>query len=557
MIGTIRRHQTWLWVVIITLTVASFLVFGPTNARMGNIWTQLFGGGGSGFGMISGRAITQAELQNAEKEIELGYFLRSGQFPRNETPELRLQAYYRLFIIQKQKDLGIEVDERAAASRAKMMLGAASLDDFAEKALKPVGLDAADFDRYLRHQLGMEQLMTVTGLHGKLVTPQEAEALYRAEFRDVDTSIVMFSSSNYLSEVKVTPEEISKFYTNEMAIYRVPEQVQVSYVKFTITNYTSNALATLTNLDQMVNAEAQRLGTNYYHGAKTLEESKAAIRSDAIRRYSIGFAQRAASAFAMQLNTSDPSSMEKLAATNGLKIQTTAPFEREFGPSDVNVSPDFARKAFSLSKDDPFAGPIIPDETHPVDGVYVIAFKDRIASRTPPLREIETKVTSDYRFVHGRQMAQEAAVHFYSAVTNGMAFGKDFSDICAEALVKAKELPPFSLTSGSLPEYLQDKLTLSTLRQIAFQVPPGHIGPPAGTRDGAFILYVNKFLPLDEVQMKAQLPAFLAEVRQSREGDAFNQWVNAQVRKDAEFSQVINQLNKDAQGSSSSRRPSS
>ena len=35
MFGTIRKHQQWLWIVIITLTILSFLIFfGPAQPSL-------------------------------------------------------------------------------------------------------------------------------------------------------------------------------------------------------------------------------------------------------------------------------------------------------------------------------------------------------------------------------------------------------------------------------------------------------------------------------------------------------------------------------------------
>ena len=64
--------------------------------------------------------------------------------------------------------------DRGRARFARRILGTTSLDDFVERVLKPQGLDAADFDHFLRHELGIQQLIMTAGLSGKLVTPQEA-----------------------------------------------------------------------------------------------------------------------------------------------------------------------------------------------------------------------------------------------------------------------------------------------------------------------------------------------------------------------------------------------
>src|SRR6266851_3157475 len=58
MIGTIRKHQTWLWAVIITLTIISFVwYFGPSS-KMSDARR-----GPANYGSINGERINQADFE--------------------------------------------------------------------------------------------------------------------------------------------------------------------------------------------------------------------------------------------------------------------------------------------------------------------------------------------------------------------------------------------------------------------------------------------------------------------------------------------------------------
>lgn len=565
MIGTIRRHQNWLWAIIIVLMAGSLVIF-MVPTKSGTIF-DLLSGHSVNLGAIGGKPITQTQYAEAQREVILGYFLQNHQWPHDTSAmEMQRQIYQRLFLNAKQRELGIQVSEDTVARVAQNVLrslGVSSLDDFSDRVLRQAGLGTQDFDRFLRHELATEQLERLAGLSGKLVTPQEASTLYRLENRDIQSSIVFFNASNYLASVAVTPEDISKFYTNQLANYRIPEQVQVQYVRFALTNYTKAAMASLTNLDQIVENDATQMGTNLFHGAKSVDESKQFIRAEIIRERQVTEARKDAFKFAEQLDNLQPrdlSSFEKLAASNHMTVETSAPFEREFGPSptELVVPPEFTRKAFGLTKDDPFAGPIAPDELHPSD-VFVIALKDRTPSRVPPFREIEAKVTSDFKLLQATHLAQQSCVRFHSLATNGLAQGKSFEKIAAEAGVRPEPLPPFNLNTRSLPGPIEDQVNFEMLRQIGFSTPPGNIGRPAGSREGAFVLYVEKRLPIDEAKMKKDFPEYLAKIRAGREADAFNQWFSTQVRNDPEFISTLQQVTEQSKGGSSggARRPSS
>src|SRR5258708_38924498 len=95
-----------------------------------------------------------------------------------------------------------------------------------------------------------------------------------------------------------TPGAITQFYSNRLANYRIPERMQVSYVKFDITNFLTEAdqdLAKTTNLSQRIDAVYQQRGTNYYKDVKSPEEAKEKIREEMRKELSTIAARKKAS----------------------------------------------------------------------------------------------------------------------------------------------------------------------------------------------------------------------------------------------------------------------
>ena len=121
MIGTIRKHSKWLWVVIITLTVISFIYWGAAPAQRGG------GGRASGdFGSIYGKKIAQQEFVDALNEFKLFYLFHYGTWPDKKAgvsqTDMERETYIRLLLIRKASDLGIHVGVDTAASEASQML---------------------------------------------------------------------------------------------------------------------------------------------------------------------------------------------------------------------------------------------------------------------------------------------------------------------------------------------------------------------------------------------------------------------------------------------------
>src|SRR5262245_42141661 len=111
MFGTIRKHQTWLWVVIISVVSVSMVVFFSSGV-------SLFGrrAAQGEFGSMNGVPFNQTEYLDARNEIFLTYIIRTGRLPNSdEASSRRLESdtISRLFLIHKLREMNIEPSEKA------------------------------------------------------------------------------------------------------------------------------------------------------------------------------------------------------------------------------------------------------------------------------------------------------------------------------------------------------------------------------------------------------------------------------------------------------------
>jgi hypothetical protein len=555
MFGTIRKHQTWLWAVIITLTIISFVTFLSPNSKLNT------GRGSENFGTINGERVTREQYTRAYREVDLHTLFMSGRWLNEDKKQTRVdperETYQWLLLQQMQRKLGIHVGDDAAASMGQQMIhtfekmGITSPSMFIERVLQPHGMGVDDFERYIRHFVGIQELITTFGLSGRLITPQDAKALYQREHQEVATDAVFFSASNYLANVTDTPEAISQFYSNRLANYIIPDRVTVSYVHFNVTNYLPQAESELSsNITEMIEANYQRLGSNYFADAKSPEEAKAKIRQGLIRTQAMNDARKRALDFANVLFDIRPfaaDGLQKLATTNGMTASITAPFSRDEDPKDLQVGPDFTKAAFALTLDEPYYGPLAGQ-----DGVYVISYNSQLPHETPTLDQVREQVTADYRHSQAMMQAQMAGRMFYQTLTNGLAQGKPLTNICAEANVKPTELPPFSISTRSLPE-AEDFVNLNQLKQIAFSTPAGKASAFQPTLDGGVVLYVKNKLPLDEAKAQAEMPTYVANLRRARQQEAFEDWFRKEAEKGLRDTPVAQQKNPPTLGAAGSK----
>ena len=541
MIGTIRKHSKWLWGIIATLTIISFLWWGaaPASRNSG-------GGRGGDLGTIGDQKVTPDEYAMGEREVYIYHWFRYHQWPDrdpNVTPQdLRREVYVRLLLLQQAQSLGIHISDDVVATAAKEILSQPGLaqalglnsqtvpmDAFVKGVLQQKGFDAGTFEEFVRDDLTIDQLRQAMGLSGRLITPQEAVTIYQRQNQEVSADIVFLSASNYMASVPVTPALVGQFYTNYLAAYRLPDRVQVNYVAFALTNFMAGAEKKLTNVNAQVEAIYSRYGTNVFPDAKTPAEAKEKIRDALVREQAYQDARQQADGFANAVFSADPVRPENLgtiANQQGLTVHLTAPFSQEYGPEEFTAPDTFTKAAFGLTPDEPLAGPIVGR-----DAIYIIALAKQLPSEIPPLNSIRDRVTRDYQFQAGLVHAQQMGTNFSQTLQAGMAAGKSFSSVCAAAGLHPESLPPFSLSTPSLPE-LANRAELNQLKSVAFSTAVGHASAFVATADGGFIVQVKKQLPIDMATMKEDLPQFTASLRNQLETVAFNNWLERTGSRD-------------------------
>jgi hypothetical protein len=536
------RHHSWILIATLSLTIISFVVFmGKAPSRSGG------GFSGGDYGKIYGQVISPLQYDEARREFFISYWEQTGEWPDKNSAlsstEIEQEVYSYLIMQLKAKELGIHVGDDAAASAAGDLLRSPALmrmfgttepipaTDFVKQVLNPEGLTAADFERAVRTKVAINQLVTLLGLPGELVTPQEAGTMYDREYQEISAQAVFFSASNYLSQASMSPAALADFYTNNMAAYREPDQVQVNYVVFNVSNYLEQSKAewAKTNFEETVSAIYSQYGATEFANEKSPEAAKAKIRQLVINRRALDDANRQANDFVSALYAMNPvlaDNLNTMAKQKNLPVYTSAPFGAEAGPEDFNAPAALTKAAFQLNADSPYTGPIAGSEA-----VYVIALARQLPSSIPTLDSIRYRVTRDFLTEQAVALAQRAGTNFSYSARVQTAMGQKFSKLAEANQLTPVSLTPFSLSSSEVPE-LGEHAELNQLKRAAFSTPPGKVSPFVSSAEGGFVVYVQSLLPVDQAEKSTNFPKFLAELRRTRLNEAFNLWINAELNRE-------------------------
>jgi len=539
-----------LWLIIVTLTIISFLYWGASPAA------RYDHGHSGGYGTIYGHAVTREMYVQAQQQFRLYYWMRSGSFPeKSETfkrDDMERETYVRLMLTQKAKDLGVSVSEDAvvvAANEFLLSLGRngqpVPLEEVNKRILEPEGLTLTDLQNFLRSDLVIQQLVQTLGLSGSFVTPQEAGLLYDREHQEVAAQAVFFSVSNYLAQVAITPAAVADFYQKNQAGYREPDRVQVNYVAFEVTNYFSAAEQKIgrTNLDAQVETVFRQHGMEAVPGAKTTEEAKLKIRQALLQQEAAVETRQQANEFASELFAQEPVKADNLttfAKTKKVTLHSTKPFDANSGPEEITASA-FTKEAFKLNAEMPFAGPVAVPSANAPETYYVIGLAAQLPSAIPPLEQIRARVTLDFEFYEAALLVQRAGTNFFATATGQMAAGKTFAQAAAAAGLAPTVLSPFSLSSSDVPE-AGERAEIGQLKRAAFTTAPGHVANFLQTQDGGFVLFVQSLQPVDQAKKTADQAQFLNQVRRGRQNEAFNLWLESEANRELRSTPVFAEL---------------
>lgn len=539
MTGHIRKHQKLLWIIISAAVIISFVAyFNPAS--------RLEAGRGANFGTIDGKPLRRDMLVDASRLARLGGYLRLGEGydgaeGKQQGFDLNQEMYLNVLLLQRAKDLGIEVGDASIAIWIRQNLrdekGPVAYQAFLENRLTPSKerFTETEFLDWVRVQVIRGHLADLAGVTGDLVTPREAAANFQRQNETFVVSFAHFSSTNYLSSVDLDPAAISSFYSNRLAVYRIPERHVLSYVRFEAADFTAQAAGELAKITDLTNRletiYAQRGAANFTDATGQPLTKPAALeqlRGDILTNQAIALATAKANEFANVVYRQKPMQVANFineALNRKLTVANTEPFAENNRPAGLEDLFNLGQEVVKLTPERPFTLPM-----RGAQGVVVAALTRRVPSEVPAFATVQTRVTEDYRRFKAQEAARTAGEAFAAAVTNGLAQGKAFAAIAAEKHVAVTELAPFTISGQTIPG-LDPRLSPNTVKSAVFQLKAGSASTfqPAG--DGGLVAFLKERRPVDDATLKAGLNAFLEEQRDQRKTLAFQEWLNREFIK--------------------------
>lgn len=533
MIGSIRKHSNWLWAIIVTAVIASFVIW--SDARPGR---TSFDFGGADFGKLYGRPITRDQLLKARTAAAVDDALRGGRRGASADNE---RAVAELMVLQaKVKELGIEVGDVAVGKYLRENFkdpatGAFNYDTFIQNLQQRTRIDEATFLEHIRNQVAIQHLVETVGSASRMVTPREVAADYRRDNERWVTKAALFSLSNHLAGVVAKPEDLSRFYSNRIAFYRIPERTVLVYVRFDATNHLAEAEALIakeagfTNrLEEFYRQRGAEAFRDENDKVLAKEAALRKIRDEALTQGALGLARQEAIRFNDELGALTnvtPSAFALTASKFKVPLRSTTPFRNGERIAGLDNVQGLAQRVASLNAETPY--------TEPLDGegfVVIPMLQTKLPPEVPSFETVRERVVQDHRMDRARAAAREAGEKFHAAAEAGLAAGKRFADIAAAQKATLVNVPEFTAASQNVVG-LDSRLNLYLVRNAAQGAKPNGVARYTDSSDGGFVLYLEKKEPVSEEALKQALPSALAEARQQRRMAVFQNWFAAEFQK--------------------------
>jgi peptidyl-prolyl cis-trans isomerase D len=355
-------------------------------------------------------------------------------------------------------------------------------------------LTPADVTRVLSDDWRSDQVRSILGGPG-YVLPGDIKAKLAREDTQWTLKVATVDYAKYDPAITPSPAAIKNFYDSDPTRYNVPARVSVDYIAFPAADFVSQM--TVTNDDVQAYYDSHRSQFPRPAGLKKPAKPDAAADFAAVRpqvetalklERAQQAAAQAASDFALALynekiNGFTPQ-LDTLLTEHHLTRKSLPPFSRDVPPAELGTGPDAADAAFKLGPDRFFS-----DALSTPKGSAILLWKETLPAYTPPLTEVQAKVTADCKESERRRLfINQLGPLVHDQLAARIKAGDDFEKAVAAtnlttSLVAApatgirieqKTFPPFTLRQRppkDLDPHILDSLSELEVNQVFRMIP--------------------------------------------------------------------------------------
>jgi len=520
----LQRWGPWILGGVLLLLVPSFVVMFSPSASLKQQRTEL--------PTIGGKPVNFADFQSAKNVVMTEIVFSSGRQPARSLEfedQLNIEAVQRLILLRKAREFGISASDDEVVQQLRML--PAFLNE--QKQFDPdryqryvnflnnLSISEAQLAETIREQIELSRLRALVATAAK-VTPAELKLAYTPLHEETTIDYVEFNGADRKEKFTVKDDEAKAFYDQNKEKFRKPAQVKVREVYFTI----SEARKSVT-LGEGEIGEYYELNKNKYlddqKKPRLLADVKDEVKKDLLDLRAERLAGDRATGFSVKL-VHEPGAARpdfaKIAADFGITPHETDFFSLRGTVAGVSAGLQFNQAAFSLSPEVPFSDPVRGE-----DGYYVMEYIASKPSEVPPFDEVKEQVVDLLKQQQARDAAVKQGRELAAKVKEAVTAGKNFSDVCASAGVKARTTEPFTIAQDTTNIPFANRI-----KDMALGMPTNAVSDFILTPNGGLFFHVKQRTPPNPEDFEKNKVQLAAQLLDRNRQALFEDWANSVMR---------------------------
>ncbi|HUK39746.1 MAG TPA: SurA N-terminal domain-containing protein [Candidatus Acidoferrales bacterium] len=522
-----KRKRSWIITFLLGVIIIVFIAFYG-GSKYGDSKLQ-------NVAEVNGEAITQPEFAEAyERAVDRYRDLLKGSLTPEMLKSLNLKGSLLEELIQKHlalqeaRRLGLTVTDdelvNVIGQVPEFQVAGRFNKDRYLQLLRANKLTPERFEEDQRDQLTIQRLYSLI-LDSIQVTDAEVRDRYRLEQEKINLQFIRLPFSNFASAVKLTEEDIKKFYDRNKESLKEPLKVQVEYLSYPFDAFASKAELSAKEIEDYYQANRE----TKFHSPKQAKVRYIAIRLEptADAKQKDEARARAARILAEARSGKDFAQLAKQdsndpSAAKGGDLGWVSPGQ---------FPPPLDKAIFSLPKGG------ISDAVETPGGLQIVKVEDLKEEKTQSLKEATPEISRILKTEKGKREAAIAADRDREKALSGVDFVKLAQDSGAPLnttrwFSNGEVLPEL----GQNPEFYKTALSLSGK----------DIGPVIEGRNAYYLLRLKDkkepaVPPLDTVR-----PVIEKDVISAKSAELARQKANAmldQLKKEKDIAKVAAQNN--------------
>jgi hypothetical protein len=367
--------------------------------------------------------------------------------------------------------------------------------DFVQNRLPPLGFTEAQLEELITNQLMLNRVKDLLG-SGLQVSESESAEYYDQAYGKLHVAVVRFREEDFAKDVKVTDEDVAKYFEAHKAELKTDEKRKVEFVSFPLSE------------------EEKKL---------TGKEKVDALQKLANRANDF-----------VQAMLEKGSSFSDVAAKFNVPVVATGEFTITAPDPQLGGNAQLAQYAFQLKQEEP-----VSDALQGAESFYAMHLLGVTPARLLTLAEAKAKITETLTKQKLKQLVSTRGNDIARTVREAARVNTPLDTALGQMGLQAERIPPFSImetppAQPPKPEDAKDKKPdtpdLATIKSAVRELNPGDATNFVATDKGGLVAVLEKREPGDPAGYAVAKATFEKNYLQGKRMVVFDEWLHERRR---------------------------